>query len=170
LLDLLGLPAHLDLPAHLEFLTHLLLRGLPTSKTYHILYKTHLLSHPILAKNKAKKHAISHDFLLNALPFHPKFKGIVCILHHFTFLDWVPARNFPSPNTHFLPPKTHFLMTILPLLALFLKVREGCIYTIQVYFYAFWLAFSTILPCVLHHFTLCFAPKRTLFSTKTHTI
>ena len=61
-------------------------------------------------------------------------------------------------------------MTILPLLALFLKVREGCIYTIQVYFYAFWLAFSNILPCVLHHFTLCFAPKRTLFSTKTHCI
>ena len=61
-------------------------------------------------------------------------------------------------------------MTILPLLALFLKVREGCIYTIQVYFYAFWLAFSSILPCVLHHFTLRFAPKRTLFCTKTHCI
>ena len=61
-------------------------------------------------------------------------------------------------------------MTILPLLALFLKVREGCIYTIQVYFYAFWLAFSTILPCVLHHFTLRLAAKRKAFSTKTQGI
>ena len=61
-------------------------------------------------------------------------------------------------------------MTILPLLALFLKVREGCIYTIQVYFYAFWGAFSSISPCVLHHFTLRFAPKRKAFSTKTHSI
>ena len=130
----------------------------------------HLLSHPILAKNRAKKHAISHNLLLNALPFHPKFKGIICILHHFAFLVWLPARHFPSQITHFLPLKSHFLMVILPFLVLFLKVREGCIYTIQVYFYAFRLAFSSILPCVLHHFTLRFAPKRTVISTKTHCV
>ena len=61
-------------------------------------------------------------------------------------------------------------MAILPFLAMYLKVREGCIYSIAAYFYAFWFAFSTISPCVLHHFTLRFAPKRTPFSTKTHCI
>ena len=49
-------------------------------------------------------------------------------------------------------------------------VREGFVYTIAVYFYAFHLAFSSILHCVLHHFTLRFAPKRKAFSTKTHSI
>ena len=33
-------------------------------------------------------------------------------------------------------------------------VRKGLVYTISVYFYAFRLAFSSILHCVLHHFTL----------------
>ena len=49
-------------------------------------------------------------------------------------------------------------------------VPKGFVYTIAVYFYAFRLWFSTILPCVLHHFTLRFAPKRTPFCTKTHSI
>ena len=38
------------------------------------------------------------------------------------------------------------------------------------YIYAFHLAFCTILPCVLHHFTLRFAPKRTAFSGILHCI
>jgi hypothetical protein len=49
-------------------------------------------------------------------------------------------------------------------------VLKGFVYTIAVDIYAFRLAFSTILHCVLHHFTLRFAPKRTAFSTKTHAI
>ena len=61
-------------------------------------------------------------------------------------------------------------MAILPFLAIFLTIREGCIYSIAAYFYAFWLAFSNILHCILHHFTLRFAPKRLAFSTKTHSI
>jgi len=36
--------------------------------------------------------------------------------------------------------------------------------------YAFCFAFSGILHCVLHHFTLRLAPKRTAFSTKTHCV
>ena len=39
-------------------------------------------------------------------------------------------------------------MAILPLLAMFLMVLKGFVYTIAVYFYAFGLAFSTILHSV----------------------
>jgi len=49
-------------------------------------------------------------------------------------------------------------------------VRKGFIYTIAVDIYAYHPAFCTILHCVLHHFTLRLAPKRTAFSTKTHCI
>ena len=49
-------------------------------------------------------------------------------------------------------------------------VRKGFIYTIAMYFYAFHLAFSGILHCILHHFTLRFAPKRTAFSGILHCI
>ena len=53
---------------------------------------------------------------------------------------------------------------------MFFMVRKGFIYTIAMYFYAFHLAFSTILPCILHHFTLRFAPKRTAFSGILHCV
>ena len=61
-------------------------------------------------------------------------------------------------------------MTILPFPAMCFMVLKGFVYTIAVDVYAFHLAFSTILHCVLHHFTLRLAPKRTAFSTKTHRI
>jgi len=61
-------------------------------------------------------------------------------------------------------------MAILPFLAMFFMVLKGFVYTIAMDVYAFRLAFSSILHCVLHHFTLRFAPKRTLFCTKTHFI
>ncbi len=61
-------------------------------------------------------------------------------------------------------------MGILPFLAMCFMDLEGYVYTIAAYFYAFCLAFCTILHCVLHHFTLRLAPKRTAFSTKTHCI
>jgi len=44
------------------------------------------------------------------------------------------------------------------------------IYTIVVDIYAFCPAFSGKKYCILHHFTLRFAPKRTAFSTKTHCV
>jgi len=49
-------------------------------------------------------------------------------------------------------------------------VLKGFIYTIAANVYAFCLAFSGISPCVLHHFALHLAPKRTAFSTKTHCV
>ena len=61
-------------------------------------------------------------------------------------------------------------MTILPFLAMCIVVREGYIYAIVVYLYAFCLAFSSKMHCILHHFTLRLAPKRTAFSTKTQCI
>ncbi len=61
-------------------------------------------------------------------------------------------------------------MAILPFLAMCFMVLKGFVYTIAMDIYAFHLAFSSILHCVLHHFTLRFAPKRALFCTKTHCI
>ena len=98
------------------------------------------------------------------------FKSKTCILHHFAFLVWLKARNFSSPITRVLPLKTHFLAAILPFSGIYLMVRKGLVYTISVYFYAFRLAFSSILHCVLHHFTLRLASKRTPFCGKTHCV
>ena len=61
-------------------------------------------------------------------------------------------------------------MCILPFLAMCFMVLEGYVYTIAVYFYAFRIAFSSILHGVLHHFTLHLAPKRIAFSGKLHCI
>jgi len=61
-------------------------------------------------------------------------------------------------------------MGVLPFLAMCFMVLEGYVYTIAAYFYAFHLAFSTILHCVLRHFTLRFAPKRIAFSGILHRI
>ena len=61
-------------------------------------------------------------------------------------------------------------MVVLPFWVMFFMARKGVVYTIAVDVYAFHLAFSTILHCVLHHFTLRFAPKRTAFSIKTHCV
>ena len=49
---------------------------------------------------------------------------------------------------------------------MYLMDREGFIYTIAVDIYAFCLAFSPILHCVLHHFTLHLAPKRVLVTVR----
>jgi len=51
-----------------------------------------------------------------------------------------------------------------------LVVIKGFVYTIAVNIYAFHLAFSSILHCVLHHFALRFVPFYLAFSTKTHCI
>ena len=61
-------------------------------------------------------------------------------------------------------------MAILPFLAMCNMVLKGFVYTIAMDIYAFRLAFSSILHCILHHFALRFAPKRTPFCTKTQGI
>ena len=48
--------------------------------------------------------------------------------------------------------------------------KTAYIYTIGVDVYAFRLAFSIKTHCILHHFTLRLAPKRTVFSTKTQCV
>ena len=54
-------------------------------------------------------------------------------------------------------------MPILPFLAMFFMVRKGFVYAVAVNFHAFCLTFSAILHCILHHFTLHLAPKRSAF-------
>ena len=61
-------------------------------------------------------------------------------------------------------------MAILPFLSMYLMVLKGFVYTISVDIYAFRLAFSGILHCILHHFTLRLASKRTPFWCKTECI
>ena len=61
-------------------------------------------------------------------------------------------------------------MGVLPLLAMFFMVRKGFVHAISADIYAFRLAFSSILHCILQHFTLRLASKRTAFSIKTHCI
>ena len=57
-------------------------------------------------------------------------------------------------------------MAILPILAMFFMVLKGFVYTIAVDIYAFRLAFSTKTHCILRHFTLRLASKRTAFCSK----
>ena len=98
------------------------------------------------------------------------FEKSTCILYHFAFLFWLNAHVFSSSIAPNLPLKTRFLTPILPFSTMFFMVLKGFVYAIAVDIYAFCLAFSGILPCVLHHFALHLAPKRTVFSTKTHCI
>ena len=49
---------------------------------------------------------------------------------------------------------------------MYFMVLRGYVYTIAADFYAFRLVFSTILHCILHHFTLHLASKRSAFCTK----
>ena len=124
----------------------------------------------VLAKIQAIKQVNCHFFQ----SFIPSdmfiFKKKTCILHHLAFLDWLPTRNFLSPITRFQPLKSHFLTTILPFSVTCFMVLKGFVYTIAVNIYAFRLAFCTILPCVLHHFTLRLASKRSAFCTKSQCI
>ena len=53
---------------------------------------------------------------------------------------------------------------------MFLMPRTGFVYTIDVDVYAFRLAFSGKKHCILHHFSLRLAPKRTAFSGILHCI
>ena len=124
----------------------------------------------VLARMLVKKWVKSHYFQIFSFTVLSVFVCETCILHHFTFLVWLPTRLFKSPITRFLPPKSHFLTTILPFSTMYFMVYEGFIYTIAAYVYAFCLAFSGTLPCILHHFTLRLAPKRIAFSTKTHCV
>ena len=53
---------------------------------------------------------------------------------------------------------------------MYFMVLKGYVYTIVMVIYAFRLALSTILHCILHHFTLHLASKRTAFCTKLHCV
>ena len=57
-------------------------------------------------------------------------------------------------------------MAILPFLAFYLTALKGFVYAVVVYFYAFRLAFSGNLHCILHHFAVRLAAYCTAFSNK----
>jgi hypothetical protein len=61
-------------------------------------------------------------------------------------------------------------MVVLLFWVMFFMARKGFVYTIAVDVYVFRLAFSSILHCILQHFTLRLAAKCTAFSIKTHSI
>ena len=61
-------------------------------------------------------------------------------------------------------------MVVLPLQAIKNMARKGFVYTISADVYAHRFAFSSILHCISHHFTLHLVAKRAPFSTKTHCI
>ena len=102
--------------------------------------------------------------------FQSNFQPVTCILHHLAFLVWLKAHNFSGPITRFQTLKPYFLLGVLLLLDICFMVQKGFVYTISVDVYAFRLAFSGILPCILQHFALRLAPKCLAFSIKTHCI
>ena len=59
-------------------------------------------------------------------------------------------------------------MAVLPFRAMCFMLLKGFVYTISVYFYAFHLAFSGTLTCVLQQNVRCLASKRTAFSGILH--
>ena len=122
------------------------------------------------SEKRPQKHANRRYFQPFPILFLSVFWHITCILHHFAFLVWLPTHIFQPPNTHFLSLKSYFLTTILPFPAMCFMVLKGFVYTIAVDVYAFCLVFSSTLHCILHHFTLRLAPKRTAFSGILHCI
>ena len=128
------------------------------------LFKTPPARNTLLAQKQPSEQANGCKFGFGAFLFQSNFEHATCILHHFAFLVCCRFMFLPAPNCCFLPLKTHFLGYILPFWAMYLMVLEGCIYTIVADIYAFCLAFSGILNCVLHHFTSRLAAKRLAFS------
>ena len=124
----------------------------------------------VLAKIEVKKQVNRHHFQSFTSSRLSVIKKKSCILHQFAFLFWLPARNFSSQDTCFLPLKHPFLMSISPFSTLFLMARRGFVYTISADIYARRPAFCSKTHCILHHFTLRLAPKRTPFCTKTQCI
>ena len=57
-------------------------------------------------------------------------------------------------------------MVVWPFRASKNMVQKGFVYTISADVYAYRFTFSSILHCILRHFTLHLAPKRTAFSGK----
>ena len=57
-------------------------------------------------------------------------------------------------------------MYVLPLLSPVFNGSKGFFYRFDAYFYAFRLAFCSILPCILHQNASRFAPKWLAFCTK----
>ena len=153
------------------------------SLSFILQYHANLLS--VLEKIQVKKQVKNHFFYPFTSWNLSFFKPMTCILHHFTFLVWLQARNFSSPKNHFLPPKPHFFNAHFALSSPILHGSERfCLYNCSVFLCfspcvqhhftpqlaRFYLAFSIKTHCVQHQNTVYFAPKRTPFSSILHHI
>ena len=70
------------------------MHALKNLNSYDLFYKTLPIRHPILAKIQAAKQSISTFFPSRTFHFLSILKKTTCILHHFAFLFWLPARIF----------------------------------------------------------------------------
>jgi len=71
---------------------------------------------------------------------------------------------FITPNYPLFAPKKPLFNGYFAHFSHVFHGSKGFVYTIAVDIYAFRLAFSIKTHCILHHFTLRLAPKRTAFS------
>ncbi len=72
---------------------------LTSLKSYNKFYKIGAVRHTILARKRFKSKQKSVVFSLNRFFFCPFFGHIICILHHFAFLVWLPACVFSTPKS-----------------------------------------------------------------------
>ena len=93
------------------------------------------------------------------------------IMHHFTFLVWLPTRIFSNPITYFSPPpKTPLFRPKTPLVSSYFALF-GPVFRGSKRFYLYnCCVFLCLLSLIQQHFAMRLAAKRTAFSTKTHCI
>ena len=127
---------------------------------------------PFLPRASSEKSSLNAStiFSLTHRLFYPFFSTLVAFSTILPFYLGAHSCYFSPKKTAFYPQNRTFLVPFTHIYHLFSTIRNGFkpIPTMQLY--AFYPSFCCILPCVLLHFTLRFAPKRTPFSTKTHAI
>ena len=117
----------------------------------------------VLARIQAKKQVNFHYFYLLTPWCLSILKPRTCILHHFTFLVWLPTRIFfNSKNLLFAPKNPLFSGYFATFEPCFNGSRRFCLYHFSVF-----LCFSS---CIQQHFALHLAPFYLVFSIKTHPI
>ena len=123
-----------------------------------LILQTHSNFRAVLAKIQAIKQLNCPYFQICSPSVLSIFKNRTCVLHHLAFLEWLPTRIFPSPITHFLPLKTHFLNGYFALLChAFSGSKRFCL--------CHSCGYLCLLHCILLHFALRLAAKRTAFSS-----
>ena len=112
--------------------------------------------------HSSENHCIKTSFQAIKSVVHKLFFSILrpnsCILHHLASLITHQSSIIHRAKTNFQQSKRHLFRLFLPLKVELLYQKQKIKPPHNVKNYAFRGAFCTILPCVLHHFTLRFAP------------